>query len=401
MPGFSYSAIDQSGKSARGWMEAMNEIDLELRLKHMGLDLVTFRTSRTRFGLFRRASASPQDLILFCFELEQLVRAGVPLLQGLVDLRDSLISPVFRKIVGQLIPAIEGGLTLSQAMAQHPEIFRPVFIGLVRTGEQTGKLADVFEQLSATLKWQHEILAQTRRLLAYPLFILAVVLASAMFLMMYLVPQMAVFLKNMGQAVPPQTQFMLWLSAIMMRWWWACLPVPPLLAGAAALAVRHIPAVRYRCDSLLLLLPFTGSIAQKAIMARFARYFALMYQAGIPILSALDSCREIVGNRFVADRLEQACHRINAGESVSEGLHGLGFFPPLVIRMIRIGENTGTLDSALLNVSYFYELDVKNSSEKMLKLLEPALTVLLGGLLALIMFSVLGPVYNLMTEMRF
>ncbi|MBU3737022.1 MAG: type II secretion system F family protein, partial [Methylobacterium sp.] len=160
-------------------------------------------------------------------------------------------------------------------------------------------------------------------------------------------------------------------------------------------------AAQYRFDSVKLHFPVTGEILQKIIMARFARYFALMYQTGIPILDAIKTCQDIVSNRVVADALERAYQQINSGDSMSESFHNAGLFPPLVVRMIRVGESTGALDHSLLNISYFYDRDVKESVEKMLKMLEPALTVVLGGLLAMIMFAVLGPVYDSMTKFKF
>jgi len=401
MPTFLYKAVDQSGKSAQGQLEAVNDIDLELRLKRMGLDLVTFREASKHQGLFGGPSATMQDLIMFCFQLEQLSRAGVPIMDGLVDLRDSTPNPRFKEVISQLVTGVEGGLMLSQAMAQHPKVFDHVFISLVKAGEQTGQLAEVFDNLASTLKWQDELMAQTKKLLAYPLFVLVVVLGATAFLMTYLVPQMVGFLTNMGQEVPLQTRIMIAISNALVNWWWLFITAPIVAVIAVAALIKSSPEARYRFDYLKLHLPITGPVLQKIIMARFARYFALMYQTGIPILDAIKSCQGIVGNRVVADGLERAWQQVNAGESMSESFHNLGLFPPLVVRMIRVGEGTGALDDSLLNISYFYDRDVKDSVEKMLKMIEPALTVVLGGILAMIMFSVLGPVYDSLSKMKF
>lgn len=382
-------------------MEAVNDIDLEMRLKRMGLDLVTFRIAGNRQSLFGGANVSLQELIMFCFQMEQLSRAGVPILEGLSDLRDSTPNPGFREVIGQLVSGIEGGLMLSQAMAQHPRVFDHVFVSLVKAGEQTGQLSEVFENLASTLKWQDELMAQTKKLLAYPLFVLVVVVGATVFLMTYLVPQMVGFLKNMGQAVPLQTQIMIAISNALVNWWWVFLMVPMLVISIVILLIKQSPAARYRFDYLKLHLPITGEVLQKIIMARFARYFALMYKTGIPILDSIKSCQDIVGNRVVADGLERAYQQINSGESMSESFHNLGLFPPLVVRMVKVGEGTGALDTSLLNISYFYDRDVKDSVEKMLKMIEPALTVVLGGLLAMIMFSVLGPVYDTLSNLKF
>lgn len=401
MPTFRYKAVDQTGRPAHGQVEAMNDIDLELRLKRMGLDLITFSIAEKHHGLFNRQSVSMQDLVMFCFQMEQLSRAGVPLLEGLTDLRDSTTNPHFREVIGAVVSEVEGGKQLSQALASYPKVFSRVFLSLIRAGEQTGKLPEVFENLAATLKWQDELISQTKRLLAYPAFVMVVVLGAITFLMTYLVPQMVSFLRNMGQELPLETRILIVVSDFFVNYWWLVFSLPVLAAVTVAVMVRRSSVAQYRYDYIKLHMPVTGDILQKIIMARFARYFALMYQTGIPILDAIKTCQEIVANRVVADALERAHQQINAGDSMSESFHNAGLFPPMVVRMIRVGESTGALDSSLLNISYFYDRDVKESVEKMLKMLEPALTVVLGGLLAMIMFSVLGPVYDSMSKFKF
>lgn len=401
MPYFSYKAVDQTGHPAQGRMDAVNDVDLELRLNRMGLDLISFNLAAQHRGLFSGQKVSLQDLVMFCFQMEQLVRAGVPLMEGLTDLHEGTENPGFREVIGALISEVEGGKQFSQALASHPKVFSNVFVSLVRAGEQSGRLPEVFENLASTLKWQDELISQTKRLLAYPIFVLVVVLGAITFLMIYLVPQMVSFLRNMGQQLPLETKILIAVSEIFVNYWWLIFSLPVLVVVGLTMAIRHSAAARYRYDFVKLHLPVTGPILQKIILARFARYFALMYQAGIPILDAIKTCQDIVANRVVADALDRAHQQINAGDSMSESFHNAGLFPPLVVRMIRVGENTGALDRSLLNISYFYDRDVKESVEKMLKMLEPALTVVLGLLLAMIMFAVLGPVYDSMTKLKF
>lgn len=401
MPTFRYRAVDQTGKPAQGRMDAVNDVDLELRLQRMGLDLVAFDEVAQGSGMFHRHSVSMQDLVMFCFQMEQLTRAGVPLLEGLMDLRDSTANPQLREVIGAVVSEVEGGKQLSQALSSHPKVFGDVFISLIRAGEQTGKLPEVFDNLASTLKWQDELISQTKRLLAYPAFVMVVVLGAITFLMMYLVPQMVSFLRNMGQELPLSTKILIWVSEAFVNYWWLIFSMPVALVALGAMMIRQSAQTRYQFDYLKLNLPVTGEILQKIIMARFARYFALMYQTGVPILDAIKTCQDIAANRVVADALERVCQQINAGDSMSESFHNVGLFPPLVVRMIRVGETTGSLDRSLLNISYFYDRDVKESVEKMLKMLEPALTVILGLLLAAIMFSVLGPVYDTMGKLKF
>ncbi len=400
MATFNYKAIDSTGRRAQGQIDALNEVDLEIRLQRMGLDLITFRSTAKSSNTFAKSKVSTRDLVMFCFQLEQLTSAGVPMLEGLHDLRESSPNLYFQKVLGAISGEVEGGKMLSQALAEHPDVFSEVFVSLVAAGEQTGQLPVVFENLSNTLKWQDELMSQTKRLLAYPLFVFVVVMAAVTFLMVYLVPEMVKFLHSLGQELPLNTRILIFISNAFVQYWWLIIGLPMLAIAVFAAIIKQSPAARYRFDYIKLNLPVTGQILQKIIMARFARYFALMYQTGIPILQAIKTCENIVGNRVVADALSRAHAQINAGDSMSESFHNAGLFPPLVVRMIKVGEGTGALDKSLLNISYFYDRDVNELMQKMLKLLEPALTVVLGLILAFIMMSVLGPVYDSFGKMK-
>jgi type IV pilus assembly protein PilC len=400
MAAYQYKAIDRTGRPARGKLDAANEVDLELRLKKMGLDLIISRPVRSQGPSIAGGSIKRQDLITFCFDLEQVSRAGIPLIDGLRDLREGMENPRFREILTSVLEDIEGGKTLSQSLGGFPRVFNSVFVSLIRAGELSGTLSEVFENLGATLKWQDELVSQTRRLLVYPSLVLVVVLGVMIFLLLYLVPQVTQLLKTMGLQLPIQTRILIWLSNFTATWWPALLIVPITTAVAITFMVRTRPRSRYLFDYAILHLPITGEILQKIILARFANFFALMYRSGITILDAVKTSEDIVANRVIADGLQRAGQQINAGESMSEAFRNLGMFPPLVIRMLRVGETTGALDTALMNVTYFYNRDVKDSVDKALKLLEPTLTLVLGGMLALILFSVLTPVYDVIGKLK-
>jgi type IV pilus assembly protein PilC len=401
MPAFQYKAIDKLGRPARGKLDATNEADLELRLKRMGLDLITFRLVRSGVPTFAKGSVTRRDLIAFCFDLEQVSRAGIPIVEGLRDLRNGMENPRFREILSSILEDIEGGKLMSQGMAAFPQVFSPVFVSLIRAGEQTGRLVEVLESLGSALKWQDELVSQTRKLLMYPSMVLVVVVAVMIFLLVYLVPQVVILLKTLGMQLPIQTRILIALSNFVVHYWY--IPVLMIIGsiGGIVSLLRTSAKARYYFDYLQLRLPVTGAILQKIIMARFASFFALMYQSGITILDAIKTSEGIVGNRVIADGLQRAGQQISAGESLSETFQNLGLFPPLVIRMMRVGENTGALDAALLNINYFYTRDVRESIDKALKLLEPALTLILGGMLALVLFSVLTPIYDILGKMKF
>ena len=401
VPLFTYKAIDVAGKTVIGRLEAINLFDLEQRLSRMELDLVAGSPASDMSRLLGGGRIKRQDLINFCFHLEQLTTAGVPLVEGLVDLRDSVENPRFREVVSGLIESIQGGSSLSQALADYPGVFSKVFVSLVRSGEQTGRLPEVLKGLTESLKWEDELAAQTKKLIMYPAFVGAIVVIVTFFLMIYLVPQMTAFIRNMGQNIPLQTRILLAVSSIFVGYWWLIIAAPFVAWAGLKVAMRTNPKVAYAVDHYKISMPLVGPILRKIIMSRFASSFAMMYASGITVLDSIRSCEEIVGNLPIEQALRRAGQQIAEGKNLTTAFQDLALFPPLVIRMLRIGENTGNLDTALLNVSYFYNREVREAIGKLQAMIEPALTVVLGALLGWVMLSVLGPVYDAISKMKF
>jgi len=397
---YTYKAIDTRGKSVMGRVEAVNLFDLEQRLSRMELDLVSGAPS-SQMTRFLGGRVSRQDLINFCFHLEQLATAGVPVLEGLVDLRESIENPRFREVVSGVVESIEGGKNLSAALAEFPEVFSKVFVSLIRSGEQTGKLSDVLKSLTETLKWEDELAAQTKKLMLYPAFVGSIVLVVTFFLMIYLVPQMTGFIRNMGQDIPLQTLILIAVSNFFVNYWWLVILAPFAAWGGLKLAILRNPAVEYAIDHYKLRVPLIGPILRKIILSRFASSFAMMYASGITVLDAIRGCEELVGNKPIEQALKTAGQQIAEGKNLTAAFQDLGIFPPLVIRMLRIGENTGALDTSLLNVAYFYNREVREAIGKVQAMIEPAMTILLGALLGWVMLSVLGPVYDSISKMKF
>ena len=396
---YTYKAIDPVGRVVQGRLDALNQVDLEMRLKRMELDLISGEpvSNRTLFG---GSNIPRREIIHFCFHLEMLERAGVPILEGLSDLRDTLESPRFREVAASLIEAIEGGQTLSKAMEAHPRVFSKVFISLIRAGEATGRLSDVLKGLSESLKWEDELASQTKKLMMYPAFVGTIVLSATFFLMIYMVPQLKQFVKNMGQVLPLQTQVLFFISDLLVAYWYVVLLIPLSAAVVISILLHINPLARVRFDGFKLKFPLLGNILRKIILSRFTNTFALLYSSGIPILDSIRTTQDVVGNAVVRQGLERVEQLIVEGQNVTAAFHSIGFFPPLVIRMLRVGESTGSLDVALLNVSYFYNRDVKESVEKVQQLIEPMLTMVLGCLLGWIMLSVLGPVYDVISKIK-
>jgi len=396
---YSYKAINNLGISSKGLQDAANLIDLELHLKRSGLDLISARLVEGNSSFGMKQIKRP-DLITFFFNLEQLTRAGVPLLECLGDLRDSMEEPVFREVIANLVKSIEGGKKLSQAMAIHPNAFDKIYVSLTSAGEESGRLVEVFKHLTDSLKWQDEMSTQTKNMMIYPLFVGSVVLGITFFLMIYLVPQLVGFIKGMGMEIPFQTRLLLATSSIFVNYWYVILLMPILIVVAYKGALIINPGLQFHVDKLKLNIWPTGPILKKIILARFANTFAMMYGSGITILDCLASSRDVVNNLVMARSIEQVIREIEAGKNLTQSFQHTGMFPPLVIRMLKVGESTGELDHALLNISYFYDRDVKDSIKKVQVMIEPTMTIILGLLLGWVMLSVLGPIYDIIGKVQ-
>ncbi len=397
---YSYRAMDDRGKTHKGLQDAANQVDLEMRLKRSGLDLIDAKTDTGKTGL-GRSKIKRVELITFFFNLDQLSSAGVPLLESLADLRDTMNDQHFREIIANLIESIEGGKKLSEAMALHPEAFDKIFISLTNAGEASGRLPEVFQHITESLKWQDEMSSHTKTILLLPAIVGTVVAGVVFFLMIYLVPQLVSFIKSMGQEIPIQTRVLLATSSFFVNYWYILIALPIALPIIGKLVLTYSAEMRFKFDKLKLEMWVIGPILRKIILARFANTFAMMYGSGISILDCIANSRDVVNNRAVAKSLEDVTREIESGKNLTQSFQHTGMFPPLVIRMLKVGESTGSLDKALLNVSYFYDRDVKSSIKKVQVMIEPAMTIVLGTLLGWVMLSVLSPIYDLIGKVKF
>ena len=397
---FAYRAMDSQGKIVRGGIDAVNSLDLEMRLRRMSLDLVTSKPARSFKGFQFGSPISRQELINFCFHLEQLLHAGVPIIEALVDLRDSVEKPPFREVMANMIETIEGGKTLSEALADHPRIFDTVFINLVRAGEASGQLGEVLSKLIDNLKWQDEIAKQTRNIVIYPAFTGVVVLGVLFFLMIYLVPKLVTVIRTLDSNISTSTKILIAISNFFVNYWYVALFVPVLLIIAFGVWAKSSKKLQYRIDDLKLRLPIIGSVNRRIILARFSTYFALMYASGITILDCIRISEKTAGNKIIERGLEQVGRYIADGKSLTEAFQAVGLFPPLVLRMLKVGEATGGLDNALRNVSYFYNRDVKEAIEGVQKLIEPMTIVVIGSILILTLLPVFGPIYDAISKVK-
>ncbi|MEQ8493558.1 MAG: type II secretion system F family protein [Gammaproteobacteria bacterium] len=400
MEAYRYKAVNAQGRMLQGRIDAVNPADLEVRLSRLGLDLVNYRELRRHSHVTGRG-IKRVDLITFCFHLEHLVRAGVPILEGLADLRDTIDNKRLREVTAAMIESIEGGKNLSQSMADFPAVFPPVFVSLVRAGEESGQLSAVLAKIIENIKWQDEQAAYTKKLLLYPAIVTVVVVAVMFFLMLYVVPQLISFLATMGQELPLQTRALIATSQFLGAWWFLVLLVPITAGMAGLFAFRTNPRFAERVDDVLLHLPMVGPVMKKLIVTRVCQVFSIMYSSGITVLECIRNAEQVAGNRAIATAMREAGRQIADGGGISRSFAATGLFPPLVVRMLRVGENTGALEEALDNVSYFYARDVAESVARLQALIMPVITMVLGVLLFWIIASVLGPIYDFFTQIDF
>ena len=390
---FAYRAVDDQGRISSGSLDASNAIDLELRLRRLGLDLVTYESVR-RIVAMRTRRVTRIELITFCFHLSQLLKAGVNIIEALTDLRDTVDNPGFRQVVAGIIEDIEGGQKLSDAMSNHPYVFDAVFVALVRAGEQSGQLNEVLDELSENLKWQDEMAGQAKRALIYPVIVLVVILGVIFVLMTVLVPQLAATFKSLVPKLPRETELLIALSGFFVKYWYLMLGVPIAAGAVVFFLARTNEAMQRRMDTISLRLPVVGPIRFKIVLARFSTFFAMLYRSGISVLDCIQICEKIMGNRIMEEALQRVGRSISEGQGISQAFTATKLFPPLVLRMLRVGESTGGLDTALLNVSYFYNREVRDGISKMQALIGPATTMVLGVLIVAILYTIFLPLYD-------
>ncbi len=401
MPLYKYKAIDAAGKFISGTLDASNTNDLGLRLEKMDMDLVTFKQKEHGADLFGRNKIGRRDLINFSFYLEQLTRAGVPLLEGLADLRDGEENPTFRDIVTGVIEAIEGGNSFSQALELYPRIFDNVFVSLIRVGERSGRMSEVLVDITETLKWQDELLSKAKKIMTYPAVIGSLVLSVIMFMMIFIVPDIMDAIVSLGGAIPLETRLLIGVSNFLINFWYVVIMAPFVVFFTLKYLYHTSSKARFRMDGMALKIFVLGPVNEKIKISRFTRYFALMFASGITVLDAIKLSKSVVSNVVLEDGIDRAWQQISEGSSISEAFKNIGIFPPLVVRMLRVGESSGQMDKSLNNVSYFFDRDINDSIEKMEPILQTSLMASIGLIVMWLAMSVLGPIYDTISTIDF
>ncbi|SDF75164.1 type IV pilus assembly protein PilC [Limimonas halophila] len=401
MPTFRYRAISDTGRKVTGKLAAASEADLDQHVEELGYELIDSRRISGRGGgrSFLPQRVRTRELIEFCIDMEELIRAGVPVLDAVQDIRDSTSSDKLRDVLSDVARDLGNGIVLSGAFANHPETFDTLFVGVISAGERSGDLENAFNHLAQHLRWSDEMNKRIRAAARYPAFTLVTTIALAGAMMIFLVPQLQAFLTNMQIELPLMTRALMATSDFVQAFWWLILLVPSVTVMLFVLGYRRDHRIATAIDQLMLRLPVIGVTLRKIAMSRFAHFFTIMYKSGVGILECLETARGVVVNRALANSLADARTRVEQGSTLTDALRETGEFPDMVVRMVRVGEQAGSLDKALESVSGFYDRDVRDAVQQLVDSVQPTLTLVIGALLAWIVLAVLGPMYDSFSKM--
>ncbi len=395
---YKYRGINMKGRPVRGVMGAASEVDLYARLQSGGIELVQCslldkkKGKLAGMGLVKKVKI--RDLIQLFLHMEQMQSAGVPLLDCLADIRDTTEQNGLRDMMAEIHRDVSEGSSLSEAFAQHPKVFTNLYISLIAAGEETGDLTGSYLQLIKYLKWVDKMQAKVRKATRYPMILVAVVIATIVIMMGFVVPEIVGFIKNLDQELPIYTTSLMATSEFFQAYWWAVVATPIVLVLLWFVSRRMSEDIAYRQDVFLLTLPIFGSLIRKINIARFSQTFGALFASGIDVLQGLEHSRKTVNNLAIVDALDGVREQVKAGSPLSEAFNASGEFPSMVVRMLKVGEESGNLTVVLDQVAEFYTADVDEAVEGLIAMIEPFLTALLGGMILWIAVAVFGPIYS-------
>lgn len=400
MTTYTYKAINDMGRKISGEIIADNSVDLESRLKELGLDLIDWKEAQDKKAS-RFSKIKNKDLIIMCLQMEQLGRAGVPLLEALADVRDSAESPKLRDILAGVYEEVKGGTILSEALSAHPDQFDSVFIGLIKAGEKTGDMSEVYHHLADHFKWTHELKRKVRKAMGYPIFLLLLMSLVITVLMIFVVPKLIDFITSQGFDIPIHTRALIATSEAFVNYWYLIFGTPVVAAVAGFFAYRNSDRFAYNVDTFALKIPVIGNTIRKINMARFTHFFAVMFRSGIDILESLEGSRNVVNNKVLKESIGIVKKSVSDGNSLTDSLRMSNQFPTMVVRMFGVGENSGNMNDALENVNFFYNKEVNDAVDTMVGMIQPALTIVMGVLVFWVVSAVFGPLYQAFSDMPF
>jgi len=351
-----------------------------------------FSRYRRIFSLKRRVRT--KSLVVFTRQLSTLIAAGLPLVKALKTLYDQLEPGLLKDIIKNVTLEVESGTNFSEALSRFPKVFPEFYVNMIRAGELGGMLEGILKRLSEFLDKNQKLRDRVRAALMYPAFVLLVAVLILIMLMIFVIPTFTNMFSELGGALPIPTRILIATSEIVRKTWYLIPIMPFLLVGGYKLLIRN-PNRRFVIDRMKLYVPVVGALIHQISVARFTRTLGTLLSSGVPILDALKTVRDIVGNEFVARAVLQVRDSIKEGESVSGPMETSKAFPPLVVKMINIGEETGELDKMLIQIADSFEEEVDVAINGLTSLLEPLLIVFMGLIVGFIVISMFMPLFSL------
>jgi MSHA biogenesis protein MshG len=399
---YAWRGRNARGEAVQGQLEAMTEGGVADQLMAIGvapvhIAIAVEKADTNADNWFTRLNRKPvvvEDILVFSRQMYTLNKAGVPILRAFAGLQASATKPAMVDLLKDIRASLDQGRELSAAMARHIDVFGAFYISMIKVGEMTGRLTEVFLRLNEHLEFERDVRERIKQAMRYPIFVLIAMAIAVVILNIFVIPVFAKVFAGFNAELPLITRGLLAFSAWMLAWW------PLLLAGGvgAAVLIRgylHTPAGRYRWDARKLKLPIVGDIVLKATLARFARSFALSSQSGVPLVQALTVVAQTVDNAFIGSRIEQMRDGIERGETITRCAAATGVFTPVVLQMIAVGEETGELDNLLFEIAGMYERETDYSIKGLSAAIEPILLAVIAVLVLLLALGVFLPLWNL------
>ena len=402
MSAFAWKGRNARGELVEGVIDADDDAAVADQLLATGVSPVSIAAKAQAIGAstgsawqaLRAAPVTTEDVLMFSRQMYTLQRAGVPILRALAGLQASTPKASLVALLADLRASLDQGRELVTAMARHPTVFDGFYLAMIRVGEMTGRLTESFERLASHLEFELDVRARVKQALRYPTMVLVAIAIAMVVVNMFVIPTFANVFAGFKAELPFMTRLLLGFSAFTVRWW------PLLLAAgvAAAWAVRAYvatPEGRYKWDRLKLRLPIAGPIIMKATLARFARSFAMASRSGVPITRAMTVVSQTVDNAWMGQRIEQMRDAVERGESITRCATAAGFFTPIVLQMIAVGEETGELDSLLIEIAQMYERETDFAIKGLSSAIEPVLLTVIGAMVLVLALGVFLPLWNL------
>ena len=400
MPTFKYRVRDRTGKGIEGKIEAPTLQLAGDELHRLGYLPISLEKAENAplFDLsdwmnqFKKVRL--EDVVVLSQQISTLYKAGLPLLTGLSNLKDQIENKTLQKVLGEVCRDIEAGNPLFASMAKHPKVFSTIYINMIRAGETSGKLGeslDRFVTLADRELKTHQRLKEATR---YPMIVIFSVAIAFLVLIVFVIPRFAATFAQFNAPLPLPTRVMIGMNKIFQTYWYLVLGG---LLGISIFTKRYLQTVngRHLWDKIKIRIPVLGPLFLKIGLSRFSNTFGMLNQSGIPILQALEITSTTVDNVLLSQSIESVRQKVRGGSSLTEALKESGRFPPLVIQMISIGESSGTLDEMLTRVTDYYDIEVDNAMKKLPTYIEPALTLVLGGVVLLLALAVFLPWWNM------